>query len=109
VSVLCVGPTFFDTPKLCRDHTLKISAIVHHGCKKHTLAGVKLQFVPVTALGLGQHDNSDWCNKSHKLQPSDLVLNIWPELQGFHWTASLLAEVCEWQIAEGGSLTPLVP
>jgi hypothetical protein len=55
-----------------------------------------------------EYDNSSFCEKSHTLQPSDLVLNIWPELQGFHWTASLLSEVSEWDVAEGGGSSSLV-
>jgi hypothetical protein len=34
--------------------------------------------------------------------------NIWLELQGFHWTASLLSEGSEWDLAEGGGSTSLV-
>jgi hypothetical protein len=49
----------------------------------------------VTTSGQCEFDNSGWCNKSHKLQPGDLVLNIWPKLYGFYWTASLLSEVLE--------------
>jgi hypothetical protein len=45
---------------------------------------------------------------SHKLQQSDLVLNIWSELQDFHWTASLLTKVLKSDLAEGGVSTSLM-
>jgi hypothetical protein len=47
-------------------------------------------------------------NTSHKLQPIDLVLSIWPELRGFHRTTGLLSEVLDWDLAEGDGSTSLM-
>jgi hypothetical protein len=62
----------------------------------------------VATRGQCEYNNTSWCNKSHKLQPSGLILNIWPELHSFHWTACLLSEVLEWDLAEGDGLTFLM-
>jgi hypothetical protein len=55
-----------------------------------------------------EYDNPNWCNKSHKLPPSDLFLNIWLWLQVYHWTCNLLSEVVKWDITEGGGF-PAIP
>jgi hypothetical protein len=62
----------------------------------------------VTTGGQYGYDNSGWCNKSHKLEPSDLVLNNWTGLQGIYWTACLASEVPEGDLAEEGSFKSLV-
>jgi hypothetical protein len=43
-----------------------------------------------------------------QITAGDLVLNIWPKLQGFHWAASLLSEVLEWELTQRGGLISLL-